>query len=72
MIGKLLRSVETNAALVVALTGTIAALVASGSGRVSLERVVAGVLSNPIPRREPTSDRIGHGSLRAPDLKAAA
>ena len=52
MIGKLLRSEETNAALVVALTGTVAALVASGPGRVSLKRVVAGVLSNPIPRGE--------------------
>ena len=51
MIGKLLRSEGTNAALVVALTGTIAALVASGPGPVSLKRAAAGALSNPIPRR---------------------
>ncbi len=51
MIGKLLRSEGTNAALVVALAGTVAALVASGPGPVSLKRVAAGVLSNPIPRR---------------------
>ncbi|HJQ28056.1 MAG TPA: hypothetical protein VJ827_01855 [Rubrobacter sp.] len=42
----------TNDVLVVALSGTIAVLVANGPGRASLGRVLSGVLSNPIPRRE--------------------
>ena len=72
MIGKLLRSEETNAALVVALTGTVAALVASGPGQVSLKRVVAGALSNPVPRREMPTTRAEDALLPARDLKAAA
>ena len=51
MIGKLMRSKEeVYAALVLALSGTIVALVANGPGPVSLGRIVSGVLSNPVPK----------------------
>lgn len=46
----LLNSENTTAALVIALSGAIAAKVANGFGPVSLKRVVAGALSNPVPR----------------------
>jgi hypothetical protein len=49
MIGKLLSKEEVNAALIVALSGTIVALVANGPGPVSLGRMASGSLSNPIP-----------------------
>jgi hypothetical protein len=52
MIGKLVSS-EANTVVVVVLSGTIAALVASGRGRPSLARILSGALSNPVPRREP-------------------
>lgn len=51
MIGEFMNSKETNAALVIALSGAIATLVAKGSGPLTLGRVVSGVLSNPVPRR---------------------
>ena len=54
MIGKLISS-EANTVAVVALSGTIAALVASGPGIPSLGRILSGALSNPIPRREPSA-----------------
>jgi hypothetical protein len=50
MIGKLTTNEGANAFLVVALSGTIAALAAKGPGRASLGRVLWGVLSNPVPR----------------------
>ena len=50
MIGRLLSKEETNAALVVALSGTIMALAAKGQGALSMGRLVSGVLSNPVPR----------------------
>lgn len=50
MIGRLMNG-EANDVLVVALSGTIAVLVANGRGRASLGRVLSGVLSNPVPRR---------------------
>ncbi len=53
MIGKLMSS-EANTVAVVALSGTIAVLVASGPGIPSLGRILASALSNPIPRREPS------------------
>lgn len=53
MIGKLFGK-EVNAALVLALSGTVVALVASGPGRVSLKQLASGVLSNPVPRRDPS------------------
>ena len=45
-----------------------AALVANGPGRVSLRRTVSGVLSNPVPRREPLA--VGEAPVSAP-LRAA-
>jgi hypothetical protein len=57
MIGELMGKEETNAALVVALSGTIAVLVAKGDGPLSLKWVVSGVLSNPIPVRGATGTR---------------
>lgn len=68
MIGRLMDKEVVNAALVLALSGTVAALVANGPGRVSLGRAVSGVLSNPIPRRETSGVRVA----AAPRLRAAA
>ena len=45
-------SKEINAALVVALSGAVAVLVARGYGLPSAERLLSGVLSNPVPARE--------------------
>ncbi|MDQ4128890.1 MAG: hypothetical protein M3151_13245 [Actinomycetota bacterium] len=56
MIGRLMTSDEVNGALVVALSGAIAVLVAKGPGRASFGRLLAGCLSNPIPLRESSSD----------------
>lgn len=57
MIGKLFANDEANAILVVALSGAVAALVAHGPGRASLGRALLGVLSNPVPRLEPSGAR---------------
>ena len=54
MIGRFISS-EANTVAVVALSGTIAALVASGPGTPSLGRILSGALSNPIPRPEPSA-----------------
>ena len=51
MIGKLFTDEVANAALVVVLSGTVAALAARGAGRAFPGRVLSGVLSNPVPRR---------------------
>ncbi len=67
MIGKLFGK-EVNAALVLALSGTVAALAANGSGRVSLKQIASGVLSNPVPRLE--SPVVGETPVEAP-LRAA-
>ena len=72
MIAKLMGKEVANAALVLALSGTVVALVANGPGRVSLQHAVSGVLSNPIPRREPSSERVLGSPLPASRLKAAA
>lgn len=56
MISKLLSGNEgINAATVLALSGTIAVVVAKGEDPVSLKRVVSEVLSNPVPRLMPTT-----------------
>ena len=68
MIGKLFGK-EVNAALVLALSGTVVALVTNGPGRVSLKQVASGVLSNPVPRREPPS--VGEVAVPA-SLRTAA
>lgn len=55
MIGRLFGKEEVNAALVLALSGAVMALVAKGDGPFSIGRVVSGVLSNPIPGRPQTA-----------------
>jgi hypothetical protein len=71
MIGKLFASEGTNAALVVVLSGTVAALVARGPGRASFRPVLAAVLSNPVPGSVQPGT---HEGLRSPvaDGEAAA
>ncbi|MBA3472386.1 MAG: hypothetical protein H0T57_04015 [Rubrobacter sp.] len=69
-IGNLLGNEGTNAAMVVALSGTIMVLVAKGDGPVSLKRLVSGALSNPVPRRGVADD--ASVPLRAAPLRAAA
>jgi hypothetical protein len=54
MIGRLLSRHESNAALVVALSGAGAVLVATGGGPHSAGKLLSAVLSNPVPR---TSER---------------
>lgn len=71
-IGNLLGNEETYAAAVLALSGTLMALVAKGNGPVSLKGIVAGTLSNPIPRPEPVSARYAKVSLQAARMKIAA
>ena len=67
MIAKLISS-EANTVAVVVLSGTIAALVASGPGIPSLGRILSGCLSNPIPRRESS----GVFATRPAERRAAA
>ena len=72
MISKLLGNEEINAAMVVALSGTIVALVAKGDGPVSLKKIVSGVLSNPVPQLEPTAARTIEVSFQTTHLRSAA
>ena len=72
MIGKLLGSEGMNVAAVVALSGTLAALVAKGNGPMSLRGIVSGTLSNPVPRPEPTSSRGADVTLETDHTKIAA
>ena len=53
MLGELLRNEEPNAALVLALSGTILVLVSRGNGAPSPNQILSRVLSNPLPRRVP-------------------
>ena len=71
MIGKLLAREGANAALVVALSGTLATLVAKGPGRASLRGTLCGVLSNPVPRSVHPGARGGHRSPTAEGRAAA-
>ena len=50
MIGRLLSKEESNAALVIALSGAVAVLVARGRGPLAAGRLLSAVLSNPVPR----------------------
>ena len=50
MIGTLIKSGEASGVLVVALSGTIAVLVACGPGQRFFGRFLSGCLGNPIPR----------------------
>ena len=49
MLSKLLGNEEINAAMVVALSGTIITLAAKGDAPASLKNVVSRVMSNPVP-----------------------
>ena len=68
MIGKLLSSEETNAALVVALSATVMALAAKGDEPLSRERLLARVLPDPIARLAPRVEQ----SSRIPVSRIAA
>lgn len=71
MIGKLLgKEEEVNAALVLALSGALMVLVAKGDGPLSLGRVVARVLPNPVPKGA-AGTRSG-ASVPGPDRQIAA
>lgn len=70
MIGKLPSKEEVNAALVLALSGALMVLVAKGDGPLSLGRVVAGVLSNPVPKG--AAGTRGDASVPDPDQQVAA
>ncbi|HET7270342.1 MAG TPA: hypothetical protein VFI90_04580 [Rubrobacter sp.] len=67
MIGKLLSSEETNAALVVALSATVVVLVAKGSGPLSPGRLLSGVLSDPIAGREPRVEHLPRAPVSRPE-----
>jgi hypothetical protein len=72
MSGKLSGNDGMNVAAVLALSGTLVALVAKGNGPISLKGIVSGTLSNPVPRPEPTSARGADVSLEADHAKIAA
>ena len=55
------------AATVVALSGTLVMLMAKAGGPASLKRMVAGVLSNPVPRLVPTSAPVSGASSLPPN-----
>ena len=71
-IGELLGNEGIKAAAVLALSGTLMALVAKGNGPLSLKGIVSGTLSNPAPRHEPTSASGDHVSFQAARLRIAA
>jgi hypothetical protein len=68
MIGKLLRSEETNAALAAALSAAVMVLVAKGDGPLSTGRLLARVLPDHVARRGPRVEQ----SSRAPVSQFAA
>ena len=70
MIAKILGKEEVNAAIAIALTGTIAVLVAKGNGPLSPKRTLSGALSNPVPRSETT--RAQHPTFADAGLGLAA
>jgi hypothetical protein len=49
-LGNLLGNEGITAAAVVAISGTLAVLICKAGGPVSLKRMLAEVLSNPVPR----------------------
>ena len=71
-ISNLLGNEGINAAAVLALSGTLTALVAKGNGPISLKGLVSGTLSNPVPQPEPTSARDADVSFQAARLRTAA
>jgi hypothetical protein len=70
MICRLLGREEVNAALVLALSGAVTVLVASGPAPVSLGRIVSGALSNPVPGGVTGTHR--YFSSPVPDQQIAA
>lgn len=73
MIGKLIGNEGVNAAVVIALSGAVMALVAKGNGPLSLGRVVSGALSNPIPANDSARGASNvRGGASAPDHRTAA
>lgn len=71
-IGNLVGNEGINAAAVLALSGTLMALVVKGNGPLSLKGLVSGTLSNPVPRPEPMSASGVDVSLEAARMKIAA
>jgi hypothetical protein len=69
-IGNLLSSEGMNAAAMLALSGTLVALVVKGDGPLSLKRVVAQTLSNPVPKVAAGTSR--YISIPAPPRQIAA
>lgn len=70
MIGKLLGKEEVNAALALALSGALMVLVVKGDGPLSLRRVVAEILSNPVPKV--AAGTRGYASVSYTDQQIAA
>ena len=70
MIGKLLSSEETNAALVTALSATVMVLVARGDGPLSTGRILARVLPDPVARAQSRIEQLSHKPV--PASRAAA
>lgn len=68
MIGKQFGKEEVNAALVLVLSGAVAALAAGGGRPPSIGRLVSGVLSNPVPGRRTMG---AAGSAPTPHQQAA-
>ena len=68
MIRKLLGKEEFGAALVLVLSGAVVVLVSRGDGPTSPGQLVAGMLSNPVPRGAGTP----HPSVRAGRAQVAA
>ena len=71
-IDKLLSNEGINAAVVMALSGTLMLLVAKGDGPVSLKGLLSGALSNPVPRRGVTAPDDAAVQLQVTRLRAAA
>lgn len=71
MIGKLLRSEQTNSALVVALSGTVMVLMAKGNGPLSPSRLLARVLPDPVARYQQKAGQLSRTPVAAPSSRIA-
>jgi hypothetical protein len=72
MIGELLSSEGTSAALVAALSATVMVLAAKGDGPLSRERLLARVLPDPVARVQSMIEQPTHTHVPAPASRAAA
>ena len=72
MIGKLLSSEGTNAALVAALSATVMVLVTKGDGPLSRERLLARVLPDPVARVRSRVEQPLHTHVPARASRSAA